>query len=69
MSLQAMPSRYRVTATRAETHDTATLALHPVDQPIAAHRPGQFTMLYAFGIGEVPISISGARQKFISDSC
>jgi NAD(P)H-flavin reductase len=23
-------------------------------------RPGQFTMLYAFGVGEVPISVSGA---------
>ena len=41
------------------TDDTVTLALRPVDQPIAAHQPGQFTMLYAFGVGEVPISISG----------
>jgi anaerobic sulfite reductase subunit B len=33
--------------------------LEPVDEPIAPHRPGQFAMLYAFGSGEVPISISG----------
>ena len=41
------------------TRDTVTLVLRPGSQPIAAHRPGQFTMLYAFGVGEVPISISG----------
>jgi anaerobic sulfite reductase subunit B len=59
MSLQALPARYRVAARAAETLDTVTLALEPVDPPIPPHRPGQFTMLYAFGIGEVPISISG----------
>ena len=55
-----MPARYRVASRLAETPDTVTLTLHPVDRPIAAHRPGQFTMLSAFGVGEVPISISGA---------
>jgi anaerobic sulfite reductase subunit B len=59
MSLQAMPARYRVTSRATETYDTVTLGLEPVDQPIAPHQPGQFTMLYAFGTGEVPISISG----------
>ena len=42
-----------------ETADTVTLGLEAVDEPIADHRPGQFTMLYAFGVGEVPISVSG----------
>jgi NAD(P)H-flavin reductase len=60
VTLQAVPARYRVASIHAETHDTVTLGLEPVDAPIGAHRPGQFTMLYAFGIGEVPISISGA---------
>ncbi len=60
MSAPALPARYRVTSSQAETHDTVTLGLQPVDQPIASHQPGQFTMLYAFGVGEVPISISGA---------
>ena len=59
MSIEAIPARYRVTSREAETYDTVTLGLEPVDQPIAPHQPGQFTMLYAFGIGEVPISISG----------
>jgi anaerobic sulfite reductase subunit B len=54
-----LPVRYRVSARAAETHDTVTLRLEPVDQPIGPHLPGQFTMLYAFGVGEVPISISG----------
>lgn len=56
----AIPRRYRVTERRQETHDTATLELMPVDEPLAAWAPGQFTMLTAFGVGEVPISISGA---------
>jgi NAD(P)H-flavin reductase len=42
-----------------ETHDTVTLDLRPVDRPIPPHQPGQFTMLYAPGVGEVPVSISG----------
>lgn len=40
-----------------ETADTWTLVLEPEGGwPFA---PGQFDMLYAFGVGEVPISISG----------
>jgi NAD(P)H-flavin reductase len=54
------PARYRVAARRDETADTATLVLHPVGDAIAPVRAGQFTMLYAFGVGEVPISVSGA---------
>ena len=59
MTAPTLPARYRVTERQDETHDTVTLALQPVDQPIPAHQPGQFTMMYAPGIGEVPISISG----------
>jgi anaerobic sulfite reductase subunit B len=55
----AVPARYRVAWRRAETADTVTLGLRPVDRAVPAHRPGQFSMLYAFGAGEVPISISG----------
>ncbi len=53
------PLPYRVTAKRRETPDTWTLDLEPVSEPIATPRPGQFTMLYAFGRGEIPISVSG----------
>ncbi|HEX6662628.1 MAG TPA: FAD/NAD(P)-binding protein [Gaiellaceae bacterium] len=44
---------------RRETHDTWTLRLEPVDGHEPAVRPGQFTMVYSFGVGEVPISFSG----------
>jgi anaerobic sulfite reductase subunit B len=53
------PSRYRVTDRLRETADTVTLTLEPIDAPLPAFRPGQFAMLYAFGIGEIPISVSG----------
>ncbi|TMR04225.1 oxidoreductase [Actinomadura soli] len=52
------PVPYRVTGRRAETADTVTLTLEPVGVSIAEPLPGQFTMMYAFGIGEVPISVS-----------
>ena len=55
------PARYRVAARVAETHDTVTLMLRPVDHPIEPPWPGQFTMLYAWGVGEVPVSVSGFR--------
>jgi NAD(P)H-flavin reductase len=48
-----------VTARRQETADSWTVRLEPCDggtpNPFA---PGQFAMLYAFGAGEVPISVS-----------
>jgi NAD(P)H-flavin reductase len=53
------PARYVVASRRDETHDTVTLMLRPVGNPIPPLRPGQFTMLYAFGVGEVPVSVSG----------
>lgn len=33
------------------------------DKPIANFQPGQFNMLYTFGTGEVPISMSGAAEN------
>jgi NAD(P)H-flavin reductase len=54
-----LPRRFAVTATRRETADTRTLELEPLDGDALAFSPGQFTMLLAFGVGEVPISISG----------
>ena len=53
------PVPYVVTGRRAETDDTVTLMLRPAGNLIEPPRPGQFTMLYAFGVGEVPVSISG----------
>ncbi len=53
------PRRFRVRRMRRELSDTFTLELTPVDGGPLRFAPGQFTMLYVFGFGEVPISISG----------
>jgi len=53
------PRPFRVERRVRETHDTWTLSLAPVQGDVPAVAPGQFTMLYAFGVGEVPISVSG----------
>jgi NAD(P)H-flavin reductase len=54
------PAVYEVLERAQETHDTWTLWLAPSDPADARERfaPGQFAMLYAFGAGEAPISIS-----------
>jgi NAD(P)H-flavin reductase len=55
-----LPEPYRIVRRRRETADTWTLDLEPAAGDGAIRfAPGQFTMLYAFGAGEVPISISG----------
>ena len=55
------PRTHRVVSRRRETADTWTLALEPLPgQKLPLFAPGQFGMLYAFGAGEVPISVSGA---------
>ena len=54
-----LPVRYRVIDRTVETSDSATLRLEPLDEPLARFQPGQFAMLYAYGVGEVPISVSG----------
>ncbi len=53
------PLPYRVVRKRRENHDNWTLELEPVTDAIEPIGPGQFDMLYAFGVGEVPISTSG----------
>jgi anaerobic sulfite reductase subunit B len=56
------PRPFVVTSRERETADTWTLGLEPaVGEPLQVE-PGQFTMLYAFGVGEVPISVSGDRD-------
>jgi NAD(P)H-flavin reductase len=57
-----MPARYRVVDRVVETADMATLALEPVDEALPVFQPGQFAMIYAFGIGEVALSVSGRHN-------
>ncbi|MEO6700200.1 MAG: FAD/NAD(P)-binding protein [Jatrophihabitantaceae bacterium] len=54
-----LPLPYRVLESRLETADTVSLRLAPVAEQLAPFRPGQFTMLYLHGIGEIAVSISG----------
>ena len=59
-----LPQRYRIQRVHREIPDTFTLELEPeegVDIPQFA--TGQFNMLYVFGVGEIPISISGDPAK------
>jgi anaerobic sulfite reductase subunit B len=57
------PLPYQVTGVHRETYDTATLVLRPQAEAIPAWEPGQFTMLYAFGVGEIPVSVSGDPRE------
>ena len=52
------PTLVRVTQVIRETSDTVTFST-AVPEAEANFIPGQFSMLYAYGVGEVPISISG----------
>jgi NAD(P)H-flavin reductase len=54
-----VPASFALSAKRRETADTWTLELQPRMGERLEFAPGQFTMLSAFGTGEVPISISG----------
>lgn len=54
------PRLYTVERVKQETHDTFTLELTQTGGGRdTAFLPGQFNMLYVYGVGEVPISISG----------
>ncbi|MDI6767883.1 MAG: FAD/NAD(P)-binding protein [Bacteroidota bacterium] len=57
-SIEMMPEFFSITRAQKETHDTFTFDLEPPSDGFK-FAPGQFNMLYLFGVGEVPISISG----------
>jgi NAD(P)H-flavin reductase len=55
-----LTAAFRVRKNRKETGDTRTLELVPANGAETPRwRPGQFMMMYAFGEGEIPVSISG----------
>jgi NAD(P)H-flavin reductase len=55
---EMMPRWFPIKRVQKNTHDTFTIDLEPPDGNFK-FAPGQFNMLYMFGVGEVPISISG----------
>ncbi len=55
-----LPDWYRIRCVRRENLDTFTLQLEVCDGMTSfPFAPGQFNMLYVYGVGEIPISISG----------
>jgi NAD(P)H-flavin reductase len=48
---------YLVSTVRQQTHDVVTVDVRPEQDPIA-FQPGQFDMVYVYGVGEAAISIS-----------
>lgn len=54
------PMLVRIAEVNRETHDTCTLTTEPCDSGrLPRFIPGQFSMLYSYGVGEAPISMSG----------
>jgi NAD(P)H-flavin reductase len=59
-----LPRPFRVQQVRHETNDTFTVELEPTNGGGGfAFAPGQFNMLYVYGVGEIPISISSDPTK------
>lgn len=59
-----IPRTFLIQRVIRETGDTFSLELVPeAGKKKFAFLPGQFNMLYVFGVGEVPISISGDPTK------
>lgn len=59
-----LPVLFRVCAISEEIPGCMTLRVKPEGEGVSTHfAPGQFYMLYVFGHGEVPISVSGDAAK------
>jgi NAD(P)H-flavin reductase len=55
-----LPWPFQIRRVKYETEDTFTIELEPLgDLEEFTFLPGQFNMIYVFGVGEIPISISG----------
>ncbi|HSV28312.1 MAG TPA: Ni/Fe hydrogenase subunit gamma, partial [Candidatus Omnitrophota bacterium] len=54
-----LPRPFRIERVQRELSDTFTMELVPEAGGPFGFKAGQFNMLYVFGVGEVPISISG----------
>jgi anaerobic sulfite reductase subunit B len=60
-AVTAVPVPCRVVARTEDTPDTVTVELAGAAGVLPAFQPGQFAMLTAYGIGDVPISLSAQR--------
>lgn len=57
------PRIARVRGKRQDSRNVWTLDIEPEGREDARFQPGQFNMLTVFGVGEVPISLSGDPSK------
>jgi len=57
------PVLYRVVSTVHETDVTVTMTLEAESEPVPAIAPGQFNMLWSWGVGEAPISASATTGE------
>ena len=57
-----LPAPWRVIERRQDTADVFTWQVAPLGDAGIDCAPGQFNMLYAHGIGEVPVSIAGVGE-------
>jgi NAD(P)H-flavin reductase len=53
------PVFYQVVSRVVENADSVTVQLQPMQTRLASPEPGQFNMLYAFGVGEIAVSVCG----------
>ena len=54
-----LPTPWCVSTVARETHDTFTLTLQSSDARHGRFAPGQFDMRWAYGVADIPVSISG----------
>lgn len=57
------PRPFRVVEVQRELDDVVSLRLMPPDGEPLPFQPGQFNMLYAFGVGEIAVSIAGDPSR------
>lgn len=58
--MTVIPAIFRIEDRSEEFTGTVTLRIKGESAEIRGFQPGQFNMLYAFGAGEIPISMSGS---------
>lgn len=58
-----IPIPFTIKKVNKNTSDVHTVEITPNDKTKLSFKPGQFNMLYIFGIGEIPISISGDEKN------
>ncbi|MEX2587106.1 MAG: FAD/NAD(P)-binding protein [Actinomycetota bacterium] len=63
-----LPRLHRVRSTQSDGPDVVTLGLEPEDSQPMSFGPGQFNMLWAFGVGEAAISVRAGSDGLLLHS-